>query len=66
MNLIEVAWGHLQQQLQGRRFQRKDNYEKEIREAWGRVKQSTIDKLVANHKQQLQKIKEAGGNWVNY
>lgn len=66
MNLIEVAWGHLQQQLQGRSFSRKDQYEKEVKEAWSRVKQSTIDKLVANHKQQLQKIKSAKGNWVDY
>jgi hypothetical protein len=66
LNLIEVAWAHLQQQLQGRRFKKKENYEKEIREAWGRVKQSTIDQLVGNHMQQFQRIKDAKGGWVQY
>lgn len=66
LNLIEVAWGHLQQQLQGRRFRKKEKYENEIREAWGRVKQDTIDKLVAKHMQQLQRIKDKEGGWVQY
>jgi len=66
LNLIEVAWAHLQQQLLGRRFKNKKNYEKEIREAWGRVKQDTIDQLVGNHMQQFQMIKDAGGDWVKY
>lgn len=66
MNLIEVAWGHLQQQLLGSKYKSKDKYEKLIKQAWSRVDQTTINKLVAKHKEQLQKIKKANGSWVNY
>ena len=66
MNLIEVAWGHLQQQLLGSKYKNKQQYEKQIQQAWSRVQQSTIDKLVAKHREQLQKIEKAKGSWVNY
>lgn len=66
INLIEVVWGHLQQQLVGRTFTKKEKYEQEIREAWSRVQVTTINKLVAKHKQQLQKIIAQKGGWVDY
>ena len=66
LNLIEVAWGHLQQQLQGESFKKKSMYENQVMEAWSKVQQSTINKLVANHTQQLKKISKANGNWVDY
>jgi len=66
LNLIEVVWGHLQQQLQGRKFKKKEKYEQEIMEAWDRIQQDTIDKLVDHHIQQFQKIKDAQGEWVKY
>jgi hypothetical protein len=66
MNLIEVIWGQLEQKLLGKRHTKKKEYEKEIRGAWEEVKQTTIDRLVAKHPQQLKRIKEAQGSWVNY
>ena len=66
MNVIEVAWGHLQQQLLGNKCQHKETYEKILREAWGRVDQATINKLVANHNQQMKKIIKEKGGWTKY
>jgi transposase len=66
MNLIEVLWGQLQREMLGNRSTKEEAYEKALREAWGRVQQSTIDKLVANHNKQLGKIIKEKGNWVNY
>jgi len=57
MNLIEVIWGQLEQKLLGKRHTKKKEYEKEVRGAWEEVKQTTIDRLVAKHPQQLKRIK---------
>lgn len=66
MNLTEVVWGHLQQQLLGHNFKKKHTYEQGLKEAWGRVQQGTINNLVANHNQQMKRIIKAEGSWVNY
>lgn len=66
MNLIEVAWGHLQQQLQGHKYKKRQTYEQGLRQAWGRVKQSTINALVVKHNQQMKEIIKNKGNWVKY
>ncbi len=50
----------------GSKYKSKEKYEKLIKQAWSRVDQTTINKLVAKHKEQLQKIKKANGSWVNY
>lgn len=61
LNLIEVVSGHLQQQLGGRRFKKKEKYEQEIHEACARAKHDTIDKLVDHHMQQVPKHQECSG-----
>jgi hypothetical protein len=37
LNLIEVAWGRLQQQLQVESFKKKRTYENQVMEAWSKV-----------------------------
>ena len=66
MNIIEVAWGHLQHEMLGNRCQNEKTYEQALREAWGRVDQGTINKLVDNHNQQMQKIIQEKGGWTKY
>lgn len=66
MNLIEVAWGHLQQEMLGNRCQLEEKYEQALREAWSRVDQGTINKLVDNHNIQMQKIIAEKGGWTQY
>jgi hypothetical protein len=66
MNLSEVVWGQLQREMLGNRFKKKESYEQALRQAWDRVDQGTIDKLVANHSSQMKKIINAQGNWVKY
>jgi hypothetical protein len=66
MNLIEVVWGQLQSQMLGNRFKKKESYEQALRQAWDSVDQGIIDKLVANHCNQMKKIINAEGSWVDY
>lgn len=66
MNLIEVVWGQLEYELVGSTHSKKGEYEQEIQQAWDRVEQDTIDKLVANHNKQLQKVIKQKGGWVGY
>ena len=40
--------------------------EQGLKEAWCRAQQGTINKLAANHNQQLKRIIKAEGSWVNY
>ena len=62
----KVAWGHLQQEMLGNKCQNEETYEKALREAWGRVDQGTINKLVDNHNQQMQKFIQEKGGWTKY
>lgn len=66
LNVIEVCWAWLDKNLQGRNPRTWDGWQKAINKAWDEVQISSINKVVAKVPNQLQKIVEAGGEWVKY
>ena len=65
INAIEFVWGQLMQELKGHRARTPDGFRDTIIRAWGRVKQSTIDKIVAGVSGRMDKIVAKDGAWIS-
>jgi transposase len=63
-NIIENVWGVLRGHLRGVKAKSTDCWFAAYREAWERVKQGTINKLVEGMPARLERIIEAKGLWV--
>ena len=65
-NIIENVWGVLRNKLRGAKAKCTDGWYSTYREAWGSVKQSSINKLVSGMPARLESIIEAEGMWVSH
>lgn len=63
INIIENVWGVLDDKLLGRAPRTNDGWRRAIKEAWGEVEQSTIDKLVCAVPDRMHMVVENGGGW---
>jgi hypothetical protein len=67
INIIENVWGLLQQQLERRPARQPttpDGWWTRVQRAWERVKQSSIDELIAGVPERLAEIVEKDGAWL--
>jgi hypothetical protein len=64
INIIENVWGLMDGKLLGRRARCVDGWRVCCKEAFGAVKQDSIDKLVNAVKPRLQAILDKGGEWL--
>ena len=63
LNVIEVAWGMLDEQLQGMKGSSNKAWRSNIKEAWAKVSQTSINKLVASLPDRMQHVIEREGKW---
>lgn len=66
MNIIEVCWAWMMQNLRGHNPRTRYGWERAIRKAWAGVDVGQINKLVNKVPKQLQRILEEDGKWVKY
>lgn len=66
LNVIEVCWAWLEQNLRGHNPRTWDGWKRAIIQAWREVQQTSINKLVKRVPKQVSKIQEAGGKWCKY
>lgn len=64
LNVIENVWGLLDGQLLGSRATTNDGWRKRIEGAWDRIRQSSIDKLVASVPGRIKAVAQNGGEWL--
>lgn len=64
INCIEHVWAQLARRVSQRRARTASGFMQVIREEWGAIQQSTIDKLVAGVPARIKKIRELGGSWI--
>ncbi len=65
INIIEGVWAWLQGRVQGRRPVSIRGLETVINKEWKAIKQTSIDKLVAQVPRRLKKIVEGRGRWLS-
>lgn len=64
INIIENVWGVLAGKLDERRPVTNRGWQQAIKEEWGSIQQSTINKLVASVKPRMAQIVQLGGAWL--
>lgn len=64
LNLIENCWGMLHNNLQGKGATTATGWRKVILQAWGRVKQSSINSLVEGMEARVESVLENDGHWT--
>ena len=62
--MIEGIWVFLKAKVRRRRPRTTKGYLKVIRESWGVISQSTIDKIVGQVPSRLVMVEERGGAWL--
>lgn len=65
INCIEHVWAQLVQKLSKHRASTVDGFYVVVERAWGSISQVTIDKLVGNVPQRMEKIAAMGGEWID-
>ena len=63
LNVIEVAWGLLDEKLQGMKGKCNQQWRGNIEKAWDKVSQASINKLVASLPDRMQQVIEREGKW---
>ena len=64
INCIEHLWAQLVGEMDGHRARSPDGFRKVILKAWGRISQTTVDKLVAGVPLRLKRI-DLDGDWIS-
>jgi hypothetical protein len=64
LDVIEFAWGMLNQNLVGHRARTKSGYLDAIKEAWMSVDQASINALVDSMPQRMHAVIQAKGQWL--
>ena len=65
INIIENVWAQLALQMKGHRATTADGFRRVITQAWSRISQGTVNKIVADVPKRLKKIASLKGKWID-